>query len=51
MDGIGSEREQGPSWARGHWPVVELDELNQGLDPTTMTIEKVAAGARASIRR
>ncbi|HYD36145.1 MAG TPA: 2-oxoglutarate dehydrogenase E1 component [Allosphingosinicella sp.] len=48
MNGIGSEREQGPSWARSHWPAVELDELNAGLDPTLMTIEKAAAGAKAA---
>ncbi|HEX8124271.1 MAG TPA: 2-oxoglutarate dehydrogenase E1 component [Allosphingosinicella sp.] len=44
--GIGIEREQGPSWARANWPVSELDEVNAGLDPTSMTIEKVAAKAR-----
>jgi len=42
------EREQGPSWARDNWPVVELDDLNAGLDPTLMAIERVAAGAKAS---
>jgi 2-oxoglutarate dehydrogenase E1 component len=41
-----NEREQGPSWARSGWPLVELDELNVGLDPTRQTIEKVAAKAR-----
>ena len=46
LDSIGSEREQGPSWARANWPVAELDELNAGLDPTLMTIEKVAAKAK-----
>jgi 2-oxoglutarate dehydrogenase E1 component len=36
---IGSgEREQGPSWARDNWPLVELDEVNAGLDPTLMEI-------------
>jgi 2-oxoglutarate dehydrogenase E1 component len=40
------EREQGPSWARDNWPVVELDEVNAGLDPTLSTIEKVAGKAR-----
>jgi 2-oxoglutarate dehydrogenase E1 component len=40
------EQEQGPSWARPNWPVNELDEVNAGLDPTRMTIEKVAAKAR-----
>ena len=35
-----------PSWARDNWPVIELDELNQGLDPTLMPIEAVAAKAK-----
>jgi 2-oxoglutarate dehydrogenase E1 component len=48
LDGIGIEREQGPSWARANWPVSELDEVNAGLDPTTMTVEKVVAGAKAA---
>jgi 2-oxoglutarate dehydrogenase E1 component len=44
------EREQGPSWARDNWPLVELDEVNAGLDPTRQAIEKVAkeAGERAA---
>ena len=46
MDSIGLEREQGPSWARANWPVAELDEMNSGLDPTLMAIEKVAARAK-----
>lgn len=40
------EREQGPSWARQNWPLSELDEVNAGLDPTSMTIEKVVARAK-----
>ena len=46
----GGERDQGPSWARDNWPLVELDELNAGLDPTRQAIEKVAqeASARAA---
>ena len=41
------EREQGPSWARANWPLVELDEVNQGLDPTLSSLQvKVAEGAR-----
>jgi len=40
------EREQGPSWARADWPLVELDEVNAGLDPTEAAIEKVAGKAR-----
>ncbi|HEY0626427.1 MAG TPA: 2-oxoglutarate dehydrogenase E1 component [Allosphingosinicella sp.] len=42
------EREQGPSWARSNWPVSELDEVNAGLDPTLMSIEPVAAKAKAA---
>jgi 2-oxoglutarate dehydrogenase E1 component len=38
-----TEREQGPSWARDNWPVMDLDEVNSGLDPTRSAIEKVAA--------
>ncbi|HVQ06882.1 MAG TPA: 2-oxoglutarate dehydrogenase E1 component [Allosphingosinicella sp.] len=38
--------EKGPSWARDNWPVIELDDLNAGLDPTGMTIETVAAKAK-----
>jgi len=41
-----TERELGPSWARDNWPVSDLDEVNAGLDPTRMTIDKVAAKAR-----
>ena len=41
-----SEREEGPSWARPNWPVVALDDLNVGLDPTQTTIETVAAKAK-----
>jgi 2-oxoglutarate dehydrogenase E1 component len=46
MNSISGEREQGPSWARDNWPVIELDDVNAGLDPTAMTIEKVAGKAR-----
>ena len=48
MDIIGSgEREQGPSWARDNWPIVELDPVNAGLDPTLMAIAApVAAKAK-----
>ncbi|HYJ30083.1 MAG TPA: 2-oxoglutarate dehydrogenase E1 component [Allosphingosinicella sp.] len=46
VDNSGSlEREQGPSWARHNWPLVELDETNAGLDPTRQTIEKIAEQA------
>ncbi len=40
------DREPGPSWAREYWPLIELDEVNAGLDPTRMSIEKVAARAK-----
>jgi 2-oxoglutarate dehydrogenase E1 component len=40
------EHEQGPSWARDNWPVSELDEVNAGLDPLSMSIEAVAAKAK-----
>jgi 2-oxoglutarate dehydrogenase E1 component len=47
MDSFGDiEREQGPSWARENWPLTDLDEVNAGLDPTRMAIEKVAAKAK-----
>jgi 2-oxoglutarate dehydrogenase E1 component len=35
-----------PSWARDNWPLIELDDLNAGLDPTGMAIETVAARAK-----
>jgi 2-oxoglutarate dehydrogenase E1 component len=41
-----SEREEGPSWARPNWPMVALDDLNIGLDPTQAAIEQVADAAR-----
>jgi 2-oxoglutarate dehydrogenase E1 component len=42
------EREQGPSWARANWPLVELDEVNAGLDPTlSALVAPVAEQARA----
>ena len=40
------EFEPGPSWARPHWPVTELDPVNAGLDPIDATIEKLADGAK-----
>jgi len=40
------EREQGPSWARANWPLIELDEVNAGLDPTRAAIAQVAGKAR-----
>jgi 2-oxoglutarate dehydrogenase E1 component len=42
VDVYGStEREQGPSWARANWPLVELDEVNAGLDPTLQSLAPV----------
>ncbi|HEY0414646.1 MAG TPA: 2-oxoglutarate dehydrogenase E1 component [Allosphingosinicella sp.] len=50
MDIYGSaEREQGPSWARENWPVVELDEVNAGLDPTLQTLAPAAAKPAPSV--
>ncbi|HEX9954099.1 MAG TPA: 2-oxoglutarate dehydrogenase E1 component, partial [Allosphingosinicella sp.] len=51
MDIFDGEREQGPSWARDNWPVVELDSVNAGLDPTLMAIAApVAKGAKAEAK-
>jgi 2-oxoglutarate dehydrogenase E1 component len=48
VDIFDGEREQGPSWARDNWPVVELDSVNAGLDPTLMEIAApVAREAKA----
>jgi 2-oxoglutarate dehydrogenase E1 component len=48
VESIGTEREQGPSWARPNWPFVELDEANSGLDPTLMALAApVAKQAKA----
>ena len=46
MDYLTGEREQGPSWARDNWPLVELDEVNAGLDPLEMELPPVAAKAK-----
>ena len=40
-----SEAEQGPSWQRPNWPLLELDDLNLGLDPTEASIERLAKAA------
>ena len=51
MDIFDGEREQGPSWARGNWPVVELDPVNAGLDPTLMQLAApVAKAAKAEAK-
>jgi 2-oxoglutarate dehydrogenase E1 component len=44
---MSDEREQGPSWARSNWPLVELDEVNAGLDPTLSALPAVVAKAKA----
>ncbi|MGQ0659357.1 2-oxoglutarate dehydrogenase E1 component [Sphingosinicella sp.] len=46
MTTFDDEREHGPSWARDNWPLIELDEVNAGLDPTRLAIEKIAARAK-----
>ncbi|HEV2817245.1 MAG TPA: thiamine pyrophosphate-dependent enzyme, partial [Allosphingosinicella sp.] len=42
--------EHGPSWARDNWPLIELDEVNSGLDPTALSLvaEKARGAAAAS---
>ena len=40
---IHGDREPGPSWARDNWPLIELDEVNAGLDPTLMVPAKAGA--------
>jgi 2-oxoglutarate dehydrogenase E1 component len=49
VDYLTGEREQGPSWARANWPLVELDEVNAGLDPTQMEIAPIAAKPALSV--
>jgi 2-oxoglutarate dehydrogenase E1 component len=41
------EREQGPSWARPHWPPTATDDLTTALDPTQMAVE-IKAAAKAA---
>ena len=41
------EFEPGPSWARPHWPLMELDPVNAGFDPTDAVIERVTEQAHA----
>ncbi len=49
MDTFGDGKgETGPSWARAGWPLIELDEVNAGLDPTLMAIEESAADGAAA---
>jgi 2-oxoglutarate dehydrogenase E1 component len=45
LDSYSDEREQGPSWARDNWPLVELDEVNAGLDPTLSALTAPVAAA------
>ena len=43
-----TEREQGPSWARDNWPLVDLDPLNAGLDPTQASVQVAAKAKQAA---
>ncbi|OAO04237.1 2-oxoglutarate dehydrogenase E1 component [Sphingomonadales bacterium EhC05] len=45
--GIGTEKEQGPSWQKKHWPIDDADELNSALDPTQMGVEIKAAAVKS----
>jgi 2-oxoglutarate dehydrogenase E1 component len=42
------EFEPGPSWTRPHWPVAELDPVNQGLDPTEAELPAIGKKAEAA---
>jgi 2-oxoglutarate dehydrogenase E1 component len=44
------EYEPGPSWERPHWPVMALDPVNAGLDPTDAEIVPVAEKATAAAK-
>ena len=44
---IAIEPEPGPSWARPHWPLAELDAINLGLDPTQAALDKIGEAAKA----
>jgi 2-oxoglutarate dehydrogenase E1 component len=44
------EYEPGPSWERPHWPVMALDPVNAGLDPTDAEIAPVAEKATAAAK-
>ncbi|MEO8723733.1 MAG: 2-oxoglutarate dehydrogenase E1 component [Sphingobium sp.] len=46
FDGV-SEVEQGPSWARANWPMLDTDDLTAALDPTQMAVA-VKAAAKTS---
>jgi len=48
---IFSEREAGPSWARANWPLIELDDVNSGLDPTRMTPERAEVSRKVEAVR
>ena len=48
---IFSEREAGPSWARENWPLIELDDVNSGLDPTRMTPERAEVSRKVEAVR
>ena len=44
------EFEPGPSWERPNWPVMALDPVNAGLDPTDAEIAPVAEKATAAAK-
>jgi 2-oxoglutarate dehydrogenase E1 component len=44
------ELEPGPSWERPNWPVMALDPVNAGLDPTDAEIVPVAEKATAAAK-
>ena len=46
FDGIATEEERGPSWARSGWPLGPTDDLTAALDPTQMQVA-IKAAARA----
>ena len=46
FDGIATEVERGPSWARPGWPPASTDDLTAALDPTQMQVA-VKAAAKA----
>ncbi len=47
---MSGERVEGPSWARDNWPVVELDEVNAGLDPTRQGLPEKAVPQAAAAK-
>jgi len=47
FDGIATEAESGPSWARPGWPLASTDDLTAALDPTQMQVA-IKAATKAS---